>query len=72
MKFGKKILRESDVEAVLQRLDRLTLEEARATGARTLEVVYGLFKKTKVVMEGARCISVLYVVLNVALQIKGS
>ena len=72
MKFGKKILRESDVEAVLQRLDRLTLEEARATGARTLEVVYRLFKKIKGVMNSERCMSVLYAVLNVALQIKVS
>ncbi len=72
MKFGKKILGENDVEAVLLRLDRLTLEEAQATDARTLEVVYRLFKKIKVVMNSERCMSVLYAVLNVALQIKVS
>ncbi len=72
MKFGKKILGENDVEAVLLRLDRLTLEEAQATDARTLEVVYRLFKKIKGVMNSERCMSVLYAVLNVALQIKVS
>ena len=33
---------ENDTEAVLQRLDRLTQEEARTTAAKILEVVYGL------------------------------
>ena len=51
-KFAKKILRESDVEAVLQRLDRLTQEEARVALAHTLEVVHGLFDNLKVVMDG--------------------
>ena len=52
-KFGKKLLGENDVEAVLQRLDRLTQEEAQTTAAQTLEVVYGLMKNMKVVMDGA-------------------
>ncbi|KAH9966342.1 hypothetical protein BGW80DRAFT_734349 [Lactifluus volemus] len=43
-KFGKKLLGDNEVEAVLQRLDRLTQEEARATAAQTLRVVYGLVK----------------------------
>jgi hypothetical protein len=43
-KLGKKLLGDNEVEAVLQRLDRLTLEEARATAAQTLQVVYGLVK----------------------------
>jgi ribosomal 50S subunit-associated protein YjgA (DUF615 family) len=51
-KFTKKLLGERDVEAVLQRLDRLTQEEARMTGAHTLEVVHGLFNNLNVVMEG--------------------
>ena len=51
-KFGKKLLGENNVEAVLQRLDRLTQEEARTTAAQTLEVVYGLMKNMKVVMDG--------------------
>jgi hypothetical protein len=53
-KLGKKILGENDVEAMLQRLDRLTREEAQTTATHTLELVYGIVKNIKVVMEGAR------------------
>jgi hypothetical protein len=53
-KFRKKLLGENDVEAVLERLDRLTREEAQTTATQTLELVYGLVKNIKVVMEGAR------------------
>jgi hypothetical protein len=42
------------VEAVLERLDRLTREEAQTTATQTLELVYGLVKNIKVVMDGAR------------------
>ena len=52
-KFAKKLLGESDVEAVLRRLDRLTQEEARVTVSHTLEVVHGLFNNLRVVMDGA-------------------
>jgi hypothetical protein len=52
-KFAKKLLGESDIEAVLRRLDRLTQEEARVTVAHTLEVVHGLFENLRVVMDGA-------------------
>jgi hypothetical protein len=38
---------------VLQRLDRLTLEESKTTVAQTLDVVYGLVNNMQVVMEGA-------------------
>ncbi len=48
-----KLLGENDTEAVLQRLDRLNHEEARTTAAQTLEVVYGLVKNMKVVIDGA-------------------
>jgi hypothetical protein len=41
------------VEAVLQRLDRLTREEAQTTATQTLELVYDLVKNIKVVMDGA-------------------
>ena len=51
-KFAKKLLGESDVEAVLQRLDRLTQEEARVALAHTLKLVHGLFDTLKVVMDG--------------------
>jgi hypothetical protein len=37
---------------VLHRLDRLTLDESRATAAQTLEVVHGLVKNLREVMSG--------------------
>lgn len=54
-KFTKKLLGESEVEAVLMRLDRLTEEEARMTVAQTLGVVHGLVGNVRVVMEGGQC-----------------
>jgi hypothetical protein len=53
-KLGKKLLGENGVEAVLERLDRLTREEAQTTATQTLELVYGLVKNIKVVMGGER------------------
>jgi hypothetical protein len=50
----KRLRGENDIEATLQRLDRLTLDEARATAAQTLEVVYGLVRNTRVVMNGEK------------------
>ena len=55
-KFTKKLLGESEIEGVLQRLDRLTQDEARVTVAQTLGVVHGLVGNVKVVMEGAPCL----------------
>ena len=52
MKIFKKLLGEKDIEEVLQRLDRLTLDEARITAAQTLEVVHGLIQNMRVVMYG--------------------
>ena len=54
-KFAKKMLGESEIEAVLQRLDRLTQDEARMTVAQTFGVVHGLVGNMRVVMEGAEC-----------------
>jgi hypothetical protein len=51
-KLVKKLLGEKDVEAVLQRLDRLTQDEARITAAQTLEVIYHLVQNMRVVMDG--------------------
>ena len=48
-----KLLGENETEAVLERLDRLNHEEARTVAAQTLEVVYGLVKNMKVVMNGS-------------------
>jgi hypothetical protein len=38
----KKPRGEYDIEAIFQRLNRLTMDERRATAAQTLEVVLGL------------------------------
>jgi hypothetical protein len=53
-KFTKILLGESEIETVLQRLDRLTQDEARITVAQTLGIVHGLVGSVKVVMEGAK------------------
>ena len=53
-KFVKKLRGENEIEATLQRLDRLTLDEVRATAAQTLEVVYGLVRHRRVVMDGEK------------------
>ena len=55
-KFVKKLLGESEIEAVLQRLDRLTQEEARICVAETLGVVHGLVGNVKEIMEGTQCL----------------
>ena len=46
-KFAKKLLGDSEIEAVLQRLDRLTQDEARMTVTQTLGVVDGLVGSMK-------------------------
>jgi hypothetical protein len=51
-KLVKKLLGEKDVEAILQRIDRLTDDEARITAAQTLKIVYGLTQNMRVVMDG--------------------
>ena len=53
-KFARKLLGESEIEAVLQRLDRLTVDEARMTGTETLQVVHGLLSNMKLVMNGTQ------------------
>jgi len=40
------------MEAMVQRLDRLTQDEARQTVAQVLKVVHGLVENMKVVMNG--------------------
>ena len=47
-----KLRGEKDIEAAIQRLDRLTLDEGRATAAQTLEVVYGLVQHRMAIMDG--------------------
>ena len=53
-KFAKKLLGDGEVEDVLQRLNRLTQDEAKMTVTQTLSVVHGLVGNMKVVMEGAK------------------
>jgi hypothetical protein len=55
-KFAKQLSGAAEVEAVLQRLDRMTQDEARMTVAQTLGVVHGLVGNVKVVMEGVQCL----------------
>ena len=50
-KYMKKLLGENKTEAILQRLERLTQDEARATGAQTLEVLYGLVRHRRLGMD---------------------
>lgn len=45
-------MEEKDVEDVLHRLDRLTLDEAHVTTAQTLEVVYGLATNMRLLLDG--------------------
>jgi hypothetical protein len=61
-KFVKKLLGENEIEAVLHRLDRLTQDEARATGSQILEVVCGLVQHRRVVMDGEQTVSIMFVV----------
>ena len=56
-KIVKKLLGENDIEAVLQRLDRLTQEEAQMNVTRTLAIVYGLFQNARVAMDGEQCMT---------------
>lgn len=51
-RFLKKRFGEKEVEAALQRLDRLTQDEARTTAAQILKVVHALFENMNVAMSG--------------------
>lgn len=52
-KYADRLLGKKDIDSVLQRLDRLTLEESKTTSVQTLDIVYGLVNNMQVVMEGA-------------------
>ena len=53
-KLVKKLLGEKEMDAMVQRLDRLMQDEARQTVAEILKVVHGLVENMKVVMDGER------------------
>ena len=58
-KCAKKLLGEKDIEAVLQRLDRLTVEGSRMTVPQTLDVICGLVDNMQVVMDGTHRLFIL-------------
>ena len=51
-KLVGKLAGEKKMKAMVQRLDRLTQDEARQTVAQILKVVHGLVENTKVIMNG--------------------
>ena len=51
----KKFFKEKDIEAVLDRLDRLTQDEIRTTAAQTLAIVHGLVQNMREFMDGEQC-----------------
>jgi hypothetical protein len=52
VKFVKKVFGEKDIQAVLQRLDRLAQDEARTTTAQTLGVAHRLVDNMREFMDG--------------------
>jgi hypothetical protein len=56
-KFLKQMIGKNEIEAALHRLDRLTQDEARATGAQTLELVSGVVQHMGVVVYGEQTVS---------------
>jgi hypothetical protein len=57
-------LGETEIEGVLHRLDRLTLDEARMTGTETLQVVHGLVSNMKLVMGGTQLLICFLLIAN--------
>ena len=51
-KLVQKLVGEKKMQAMVQRLDRLTQDEARQTVTQILKIVYGLVENVKVVMNG--------------------
>ena len=51
-RYGKKIVGEKEIESVLVRLDRLTIEESKMAVDQTYDVVCRLVNKVLVAMEG--------------------
>jgi hypothetical protein len=51
-KLVEKLVGDKKIDAMVQRLDRLTQNEAKLTGAQILKVVHGLVGNMKEVMNG--------------------
>lgn len=63
--YARKRLGEKDIESILQRFDRLTLDGSTMTVAQTLGAVYALVNDMRVVMEGAyQFLTNIYTLLN--------
>jgi len=56
-KFVKKLWGKDEIQATLERLDRLTKDEGQSVAAQTLGVVHGLVDNMKEVMGGAHILS---------------
>jgi len=54
IKFVKKFFKEKDIEAVLDRLDRLTQDEAWTTAGHTLAIVHGLAQNMREFMDDGK------------------
>jgi hypothetical protein len=53
-KLVGKLIGEKKIEAMVQRLDRLTQDEAKLTVAQVLKIVHGLVENMKVVINGEK------------------
>jgi hypothetical protein len=71
-KFAKKLLGESEIEDVLHRIDRLTLDEARMTGTETLQVVHGLVSNLKLVIGSTQLSLYQLLITHRAIRIDGT
>jgi hypothetical protein len=65
-------LGETEIEDVLHRLDRLTLDEARMTGTETLQVVYSLVSNMKLVMGGTQRLLCLLLMSHWTVRVDGT
>jgi len=65
-------LGESEIEDVLRRLDRLTLDEARMAGTETLQVVHGLVSHLKSVIGGTQLLLRRLLVAHRTVRIDGT
>ena len=70
--MAKKLLGESEIEDVLRRLDRLTLDEARMTGTETLQVVHGLVDHLKIVIGGTQLLLCRLLIAHRTFRIDGT
>jgi len=57
-RFVKKRFGEKDVEVVLERLGRLTQDEAKTIAVEILKVVHGLAQNMNVIMDGKQMLLV--------------